>query len=1393
MTRNLRNGSRAERTAQGLLALLALLALALAPSAATARSAPEVSQDLKRYIIVLQDPSLASYDGRVLSAETRDRRRRLPPTTPRLTRADRLDTRSKESQTYLDFILTRHHEFLQEASLLLGRQVEASRSYRVATNGVALDLSPAEAEILKQSALVKSLSADIRYRLQTYAGPPWIGAESIWNGNAGFPDARGEGVVIGSIDSGINWEHPSFDNPAIDGYLHVNPLGEPLGLCAGPSPVAQCNGKIIGIYDFVEDDPLTTDVVEENTNGRDDDGHGSHTISTAAGNRVNTFQQDGFPVDVSGVAPRANIIAYRVCFQGSCLGSAILDAIDQAITDGVDVINYSVGTSAFDPWSFGDVPRAFLNVREAGIFVATSAGNDGPDGGSIGSPANAPWMMAVGNATHNVIAGNTVTNFVGGNTPPPATMVGASSIGESGQRVIVHASDFGNALCGAGTAELQGSCGENQGLSNPGDGETPFNGEIVVCDRGTYGRVEKGKNVLLAGAGGYILANTDAQGEGIVADEHCLPASHIGDEDGDLLREWLASGSGHGGRITDIALLERNELGDELYISSSRGPASPPADDLLKPNVIAPGTRILAASAQGQQFISLTGTSMSSPHVAGAAALLKSLHPEWNVSQISSAIEMTATTEYATTDGSTPATTRDRGAGRPVLSEAANAGLYLDVTRAEFLAADPFSGGEPRDLNLPGLADSSCSALCSFQRRVTDQMGGGNWSAMPEGFPEGVQVTVTPSNFSLGNGQSQALEIEFDLTQSGILNDWVSGVIRLTANGSSDLFMTASVYATSGVLPSAWSITDDRNGGWKGFALVGLAELTDATYRSGGLVLPQQAMATLVEDPSFDNPYDGGEGVFTTWQSLPDGALWLHAQTLETTAEDLDLFVGRDDNGDGLADAFEELCSSTSPDQFEKCDLYDLEPGDYWILVQNWTGTEPAGDEVTLSHAAIVASAEANFAVTGPGIVAKDALFPLRASWDNVDALPGEQYLGAVGIGSNRNAPNNVGVIPVRFNRSGIAAPETFPLMNGAIHHLALDGGSMHDRIFIDIPAGTNRLTIAAGGRDADQNNGLTLELKRADFSEAFSEPPFAAPAGDAQSIISADGVGGVGPSITVIGVQPGRWYAVLTNGNATPSAVAVQAIAEFEGGPIEPRAGLWEPNSRPGLGQGYEYNSAGPSQALVWYSYDEEGQPAWYIAGNPAVNGNIWTADLLRFTNDGAQQQSVVVGQASITTLAEGDQMFSYTLFGQSGSERMQPISPRSCPQVNGSSASFTGLWFRGVDGLGGASVLMIQPTQAQIHYLYDDAGHPRWLVAQNPQNPSPTLAELPMLQFTGYCAVCEPSEVSFDVIGTLERGFDSETTGNWLLDYVFNPPLSGSAERADSIVKITDTLDCP
>ena len=1288
----------------------------------------------------------------------------------------------------------------------MGRQLRLTHRYRNALNGFATELSDQEVRDLRNMPEVRSVVRDEVHKLETDSGPNWLGADKIHDGSAGtFPATGGEGVVVGLIDSGINWDHPSFIDPgegSSTGWDHVNPYGAELDLCSQSEVL--CNDKLVGVYDFVEDDP-GTDEIEENNNGKDNAGHGSHVASIAVGNPIN-LALNGIPTDIAGVAPNANIVSYRVCYIGDaadstddgCQTSAIFSAIEQAIIDQVDVVNYSIGTEADNPWATGTTTLAFLNLRAAGIFVATSAGNAGPNAGSIGSPANAPWITAVGNATHDRVFASAVENLSGGDTPPPNLLIGASFTEGIGVRKIVHAKTLGYPLCGVGDPESGADCADNTGQSNPFSPGT-FNGEIVVCDRGEYGRVEKGKNLSMAGAGGYILANTQASsdelGDTIVADNHCLPATHLGLEDGDKLRTWLASGSNHQGAISGFSIFHIAEAGDRIAQSSSRGPGLPPTQDILKPDVIAPGTEILGASSVDNNFAFLTGTSMASPHVTGGAALLKSVHSNWTPSMIASAIVMTATPELAIDFDDSEATPLKRGAGRPRLDQAVNTGLYLIETENDFLLANPGLGGDPKDLNLPGLVNTACHNTCNFERTVTDLAGGASWSASAQGFESGVSVSITPSSFTLAKDASRALTINIDLTQSELVGAWVYGEVRLSSNGLPDAVFPVAVFADGGALPAEWTINTDDISGWQEFELSGLSAMPDATFTNGGLVVPTLSVEFLPQDPTDDDPYDGGAGVMTVMHTVPADTLWLHTATLPSTSADLDLFVGLDINGDGKAQLFEELCSSQSPTDIELCDLFTPVAGEYWVVVQNWEATN-ALDEVTLKSAVVSNDSASPLTATGDGIVATGASQKIRVSWDNVSDVPGTELMGAVGIGTRRESPNNIGIIPVSFIKTGVADPETLVLMNGINRGVTVKGGGTHDRIYFDIPSGTDSFTVSttASGVDSAQNAALRLEFYREEFDSAFTNAPFAvAPDTSATPLASASGSGDTGPTLTMSGnnAVPGRWFAVLKNTSNSHADVEIRADMSFSGEPIPLRAGLWEPSSRPELSQGFDYATTGSFIAFLWYTYDENGEPAWYLAADRNPVGNVWVAQLERFTNDGTEQQSTPVGYVSVTTLAEQDNIFSFVLFGEEGSDRMKPLSPPECPIVNNVKKSYTGIWTREAVGVGGTSVLVNEGFQGYLHYIYDAQGKPVWLIGAG-ANESLPHAEITLTQYSGYCAVCSgPTPTSLEV-GVFTLDYADEISATWNLNYILNSPLSGTVNRPDDADKLTIPIAC-
>ena len=301
--------------------LVSIMALAIlfvhSPVFAKNTSISPGGNDKQRYIVILDDLPLATYDGRVLPTSKRAGDAiRLPATANRFTGARKLDVNSPNSKKYLRFLDERFESFRGESALRLGRQLRATQRYRNALNGFATELSEADVRALRDVPGVKTVIRDEVQKLQTDSGPNWLGADKIYDGSAGpYPATGGEGIVVGLIDSGINWDHSSFIDAgegAAPGYDFVNPYPAQLGLCSNAEVL--CNDKLVGVYDFVEDDPGTVET-EENTNGKDNAGHGSHVGSIAVGNPLNVTL-NSIPTVIGGVAPNANLVSYRVCFIG---------------------------------------------------------------------------------------------------------------------------------------------------------------------------------------------------------------------------------------------------------------------------------------------------------------------------------------------------------------------------------------------------------------------------------------------------------------------------------------------------------------------------------------------------------------------------------------------------------------------------------------------------------------------------------------------------------------------------------------------------------------------------------------------------------------------------------------------------------------------------------------------------------------------------------------------------------------------------------------------------------------------------------------------------------------------------------------------------------------------
>ena len=962
------------------------------------------------YIVQLKDAPVASYQGGVSG---------LTATYAQTRGAVKLDVNSPESVAYAQYLATQQDSFISDMAEVVGRSnVDVKFQYKYAFNGMAVVLTPQEAAQVAKMPNVLLVQREQVHQPTTDVSPEFLGVDGIWDGSStgGLPGTKGEGVVIGILDTGINFNSPSFAEVGpIDGYTHINPYGSGtfVGWCNPTHPDYDasyaCNDKLIGAWDFV-DEP-----------GGEDDGpwdhhsHGSHTASTSGGNVVTTTvtaPTTSYQPTLAGMAPHANIIAYDVCDNGGCPNAGSISAIDQAVIDGVDVLNYSIGGGSSDPWE-DTVAIAFLGAIDAGVIVATSAGNDGPDPGTMGSPGDAPWMMTVGNSTHNRAFKNYLEGMSGGDTTPPADIRGKGLTSGYGPASIVYAGDYPNS---------NDPTGDPAQCLEPYPAGT-FSGEIVVCDRGSIARVDKGANVLAGGAGGFVLANVDSQGESTNGDGHYLPGVHIGDTAGDALRAWLASGSGHMATISSYTLDITGYDADIMAAGSSRGPAAA-LSDIVKPDVAAPGTDILAAYKDGTNYDLMSGTSMASPHVAGAAALLRALYPNWSVTEIQSALMTTAWTDMLKEDYANPAIPFDMGSGRIDMNFAALAGLVLDETKANFDAADPKIGGDPTSLNIASFAENQCLQDCEWTRVVSSTLATSvDWTAAITA-PTGMTVTVTPSNFTLAPFAQQTITVTADV--KGLPADvwaYASFTLEPSQAGVPDAKFPIAVLPSAGVFPASVEQDTARNAGSVMLEDLEAVEITDLTVENFGLVSQTENKFWLYEVP--DNQMDFPDiffqpGVQIIELTVASGDIRLVAEINDTTSPDLDMLVLYDSNNNGipeLSDFDVNACQSASGGSMEACDILDPVAGRWFVMVLNFTQTSTPPDEVTLYTAVVPDVDVGNMTVTGPTSVPEVTPFDLQLTWDIPGMMVGDRYYGAFSLGTDSGNPGNIATIPVTLER----------------------------------------------------------------------------------------------------------------------------------------------------------------------------------------------------------------------------------------------------------------------------------------------------------------------------------------------------------------------------------------
>lgn len=675
-----------------------------------------------------------------------------------------LNVNSTAAQAYITQLETEQASFVstmqnampnaQVATYINEAGLPTAATYQITFNGVAVDMGQninveqARLNLLRLPN-VSAVYYDYAHEPHTYSSIPLINAQAIYQ-QVGGSENGGTGIKVASMDGGVHHDAPMFDGTGFD-----YPAGWPAG---GLGDSANNNGKIIASRAYFRSwDPPS--VGDENTwPGTRGTSHGVHTASTAAGNKV-VADYLGITETVSGVAPAAWIMSYRVFYNsvtdnGSFYNIEGIAALEDIVRDGADVVNNSWGGGPGSTGGEGDpLNMALINAYNAGVFVSMSAGNAGPGLGTGDHPSG---------EYINVAASTTDSDYVSGrlsiSAPVPVTSTNKFSLAFS---------SFGSSLplgqVVSFTFKTAVSVDANNFMGcNPFPANS-FDGVAAVISRGGCEFGVKVLNAQNAGAIFVVVHNDQARGDdilsmagGVVGSQVTIPSVFVGYTNGTKLVNWYAThGASSQLEVDTKAFLDETKP-DIIAGFSSRGPS---AAGTLKPDIAAPGVNILAqgyAAATGEDrhlgFGEQQGTSMASPHVAGAAALLRQIHPAWTNAEIKSALMSTAKYMNVFNANGSPAQPLDMGAGRLDLTHAADPGVILSPPSISF--GEIMSTAMPVSITMKVTNITTQTEMYTMTTLYTG--GGFTNTTTLDGF------TVSPATAEIGPGESAMVTITFD-------------------------------------------------------------------------------------------------------------------------------------------------------------------------------------------------------------------------------------------------------------------------------------------------------------------------------------------------------------------------------------------------------------------------------------------------------------------------------------------------------------------------------------------------------------------------------------------------------------------------------------------------------
>lgn len=939
-----------------------------------------------RYMVVLAEKPAATYDGGTAG---------LAPTKPEV--GKKLDADSAEVKEYQQHLQQKQQEVAQQENVTI------ERDFTTAVNGFSANLTADQAINLAKDPKVLMVAPDTQYA-PDYSTTDFLklsGPNGTWATQYGGQDNAGKGTVVGVIDTGYTPSNPFFAGEPVGPLVGNAQVGVPYRTADGKIAMLKadgdtfvgecqpgtdtgadydgsaCNSKVLSTHyfadAFLETVPPENRAPEEVISPVDVDSHGTHTASTAAGNANVDAVVDGRSFGTtSGIAPAAKLAVYKVCWEdtdpatGGCYGSASVDAIEQAILDGVDVLNYSISgstTSTTDP-----VSLAFLSAASAGIFVATSAGNSGPTASTVNH--GAPWLTTVAATSFSQELQGTV-EFSDGSKFRGASIMNREV---SGAGVVLST----NAASGEGNAAL---CAP--GSLDP----AKVAGKVVVCDRGVVDRTAKSAEVLRGGGVGMILVNlTDSS---LDTDKHAVPTVHVNPPATQTIKDKVTANPA----IT-VSLLNRDTTGlpaeaqPQIAGFSSRGPLLATDSDLLKPDVSAPGVAILAGVSPigtgGDDFGFLSGTSMAAPHVAGFGALILAKNPQWSPATVKSAM-MTTAGPVKLANGAINQDVFATGAGQVDPAKVLSPGLVYDATTEDYLKFIQGTGmdlgmeglgtTQARDMNVPSFALGNLAGKVEVTRTLTALTPGLYRASV--NVP-GVNVKVTPSVLNFGApGEKKTFKVQFE-NKNAALGKFAMGSLS---------WQGASKTVTSPIAVRPQSVIADKALAFTGTGPngSGTINITSGTNLPVGVTVDGLSKADSSAVELVPGPFAGETNASNYVKKVTVGegsALAKFSVISSDEAADFDMLV--------LTPTGQQLPAATASAS-ETLSVPNPAPGDYYVFANLYASPNNQPTKATVD-AAVLGANQGNATVTpNPIRLANGKTGQISLNWKNLE--PGS-YIG---------------------------------------------------------------------------------------------------------------------------------------------------------------------------------------------------------------------------------------------------------------------------------------------------------------------------------------------------------------------------------------------------------------